>query len=115
MSLVNQNNTCMKSEEIIIRLPEETVSYLQRLDYEIGGLQVLHTHALNAGMPLEQRMEIKREMQEVYAEYQMAKNEMWAEFAPRFPRFNRWWVDFQTGLLHIETASTDREGCGDAQ
>lgn len=89
--------------ETIIRLPDETVNYLQRLDYELGGLQVLHTHALKAGTPLERRMEIKREFQETYAEYQMAKAEMWAEFAPRFPGAQRWWVDFQSGDLHVMT------------
>lgn len=88
--------------DTIIRLPEETVYYLQRLDYEIAGLQVLHTHALKAGTPLEKRMEIKREFQEAFAEYQMAKDEMWAEYAPRFPSAKRWWVDFQTGMLHVE-------------
>ena len=36
-----------------IRLPEDLVNYLQALDYEIGGLQVLHTHAINAGTPEE--------------------------------------------------------------
>jgi len=92
----------MTMNETIIRLPDETVNYLQRLDYEIAGLQVLHTHALNAGVPLEKRMEIRCEFQETFAEYQMAKNEMWAEYAPRFPRFKRWWVDFQTGELHVE-------------
>lgn len=89
--------------ETIIRLPDETVNYLERQDYELGGLQVLHTHALNAGVALEKRMEIKREFQERYAEYQLAKNEMWAEYAPRFPNMQRWWVDFQTGELHVET------------
>lgn len=88
--------------ETVIRLPEETVNYLQRLDYELGGLQVLHTHALKAGVPLEKRMEIKREFQETFAEYQMAKDEMWAEYAPRFPNAQRWWVDFQSGELHVE-------------
>lgn len=92
--------------EITIRLPDETVNYLQRLDYELGGLQVLHTHALKAGTPLEKRMEIKREFQETFAEYQMAKNEMWAEFAHKFPDCKRWWVDFQTGELHVETGET---------
>lgn len=84
-----------------IRLPEETVNYLQRLDFEIAGLQVLHTHVLNASVPLEKRMEIQREFQEVFAEYQLAKNEMWAEFSPQYPQCKRWWVDFQTGELHI--------------
>ena len=87
--------------ETTVRLPDETVNYLQRLDYEIGGLQVLHTHAMNAGAPLEQRTELKREFQEKYAEYQLAKQEMWAGFAARYPRC-RWWVDFQEGVLHIE-------------
>lgn len=81
------------------------MNYLQRLDYELGGLQVLHTHALKAGTTLEQRMEIRREFQETFAEYQMAKNEMWAEYAPRFPGAPRWWVDFQTGELHVECSS----------
>ena len=94
------NNSTPK--EITVRLPDETANYLQRLDYEIGGLQVLHTHALKAGVPLEKRMEIRRAFQETYSEYQLAKNEMWAEFAPRFPNMTRWWVDFQTGLLHVE-------------
>lgn len=89
-------------DELTIRLPEETVNYLQRLEYEIGGLRVLHTHALNAGTALEKRMEIKKEFQERFAEYQLAKNAMWEEYAPKFPRAKRWWVDFQTGLLHVE-------------
>lgn len=91
-------------DETTIRLPDETVNYLERLDYEIGGLEVLHTHALKAGTPLEKRMEIRREFQETFAEYQMAKNEMWAEYAPRFPGAARWWVDFQSGELHVEAA-----------
>lgn len=84
-----------------VRLPEETVNYLQRLDYEVAGLQALHTHALNAGTPLEKRMEIRREYQERFAEYQLAKQEMWAGFADQYPNC-RWWVDFQEGVLHIE-------------
>lgn len=59
--------------ETTIRLPDGTVNYLQRLDYEVGGLQVLHTHALNAGTPPEKRREIREEFQEKYAEYQLAK------------------------------------------
>lgn len=88
--------------ETTIRLPDGTVNYLQRLDYELGGLQVLHTHALNAGTPLERRMEIRREFQETFTEYQLAKNEMWAEFAPRFPGAVNWRVNFETGELHVE-------------
>lgn len=93
-------------KEIKIRLPDEAVNYLQRLDYEVSGLKVLNTHALNAGVALEKRMEIRREFQERFAEYQMAKNEMWAEFAPRFPQCQRWWVDFQTGELHVSSAAS---------
>lgn len=86
--------------ETTVRLPDETVNYLQRLDYEVGGLQVLHTHALNAGTPPEKRRGIREEFQEKYAEYQLAKQEMWAGFAARYPKC-RWWVDFQEGVLHI--------------
>ena len=91
----------MQKELKTIRLPDETVNYLQRLDYEIAGLNVFHTHALNAGVPLEKRMEIRRQFQETFAEYQLAKQEMWSEFDADYPNA-RWWVDFQTGLLHIQ-------------
>ena len=98
-------------QEMTIRLPDETVNYLQRMDYEVAGLQVLHTHALNAGVALEKRMEIRREFQERYAEYQLVKNELWAEFAPKFPDCKRWWVDFQTGVLHVmEEANAVTDG-----
>ena len=104
---------CPGMVESVIQLPDETVNYLQRLDYEMGGLQVLHTHALRAGVPLEERMEVRRAFQETFAEYQMAKDEMWAQFAPEHPRFKSWRVDFQTGQLHIVEAKDDgpREGC----
>ena len=102
--------------EINICLPEEVVNYLESLDYELGGLEVLHTHALNAGVALERRMEIKREFQTLFAEYQMAKAEMWAEYAPRFPNARRWWVDFQGGMLHVETeCGVGSEVAGHAQ
>lgn len=96
--------------EYLVQLPPETVNYLQRLDYELGGLQVLHTHALKADVPLEKRMELRRTYQETFAEYQMAKDELWAQFAPEHPHFKSWRVDFQTGLLHIVEAGEPREG-----
>ncbi len=104
MQELNRERPCAAKEEITIPLAEDTVNYLQRLDYELAGLQVLHTHALRAGVPLEQRMEVRRQFQEVFAEYQLAKDEMWAQFAPEHPRFKSWRVDFQTGLLHIVEA-----------
>lgn len=84
-----------------VPLPEETANYLQSLDYELGGLQVLHTHALNAGVPAEKVEEILERFQEKFAEYQLAKQEMWAEFDAQYPKC-RWWVDFTEGVLHIE-------------
>lgn len=90
-----------KTAEPAIRLPEETVNYLQRLDYELGGLQVLHTHALRAGADPEKLAAVKREFQETFAEYQIAKAELWTRFAPEHPHFKSWRVDFQTGFLHI--------------
>lgn len=90
-----------KTVETVVQLDEETVNYLQRLDYELGGLQVLHTHALRAGANREKLAAVKREFQETFAEYQMAKEELWARFAPEHPRFKSWRVDFQTGILYI--------------
>ena len=87
--------------DVEIRLPEETVNYLQRLDYELGGLQVLHTHALNAGTPLEKRMEIRREYQERYAEYQLAKQEVFRVYGADHAACKRWWVSFQEGVMYF--------------
>lgn len=114
MQELNRERPCAAEEEITIPLAEDAVNYLQRLDYELAGLQVLHTHALRAGVSLEQRMEVRRQFQEVFAEYQLAKDEMWAQFAPEHPRFKSWRVDFQTGLLHIVEAKGGgkREGYG---
>lgn len=89
------------TSEVEVRLPDETVNYLQRLDYELGGLLVLHSHALNAGVSVEKRKEIMRKFQETYAEYQLAKQEMWAQYSGQYPNCKRWWVDFQEGVLHI--------------
>lgn len=87
--------TEVKTERV--RLPEELVNYLQRLDYEVNGLRVLHTHALSAGAPAE---EIRERFQEKFAEYQLAKQEMWSKFGGGRTG-SRWWVDFQEGVLHI--------------
>lgn len=83
-----------------IRLSDEVVNYLESLEYEIGGLQVLHTHALNAGTPTEKVDEIRQRFQEKFSEYQIAKQEMWAKYDKAYPNC-RWWVDFQEGVLHI--------------
>ena len=56
-----------------IRLPDEVVDYLQALDYEIGGLQVLHTHALTAGVPLRKTKEIRRRFQKRSEERRVGK------------------------------------------
>lgn len=90
-------------QEVTVRLPDELVNYLQVLDYEAAGLQVLHTHALNAGTPAEKAEEIRERFQEKFGEYQLAKQEMWGRFGGNFPN-SRWWVDFQEGVLHIEPA-----------
>ncbi len=81
-----------------VRLPDEIVDYLQALDYELRGLQVLHTHALNAGTPEEKREKIQRQYQETFQEYQLAKQEMFKTYGQEC---KRWWVDFQEGVLHL--------------
>ena len=86
---------------VTIQLPDELVNYLESLDYEAAGLQVLHTHALNAGVPAEKTAEIQKRFQEAFAEYQMAKREMWARFGRDYPG-KRWQVDFQEGVLRVE-------------
>lgn len=90
-------------KDVKIRLEDELVNYLQALDYETGGLQVLHTHALNAGVDAEKTEEIRRRFQEKFAEYQLAKQELWRAYDKGYPRA-RWWVDFQEGVLHIAAA-----------
>lgn len=84
-----------------IRLPDEVVDYLQALDYETGGLQVLHTHALNAGVQAEKVEEIRRRFQEKFQEYQLAKQEAFAAYGAEHRACKRWWVDFQEGVMHF--------------
>lgn len=88
-------------KDIAIRIPDETVDYLQRLDFELTGLKVLHTHALNAELPLEKRMEIRRAYQEQFLEFQLAKQELWAQFEQKYQGAH-WRLDYGNGLLYIE-------------
>lgn len=85
-----------------IRLPDEVVDYLQSLDYEIGGLQVLHTHAMNAGVPMKRTRKIRRQFQEKFQEYQLAKQEVFRTYGTEYSACKRWWVDFQEGEMHFE-------------
>ncbi len=87
----------IKTEEAV-RLPDELVDYLQALDYELGGLKVLHTHALEAGVTDEQLERIQKRFQETNQEYQLAKQEMFRTYGHTC---KRWWVDFQEGVLHL--------------
>lgn len=84
-----------------VRLPDEVVNYLQALDYEIGGLQVLHTHAMNAGVPMKKTRAIRRRFQEKFQEYQLAKQEVFRVYGAEYANCRRWWVDFQEGVMHF--------------
>lgn len=93
-------------EETSMPLPDEIVDYLQALDYEAGGLRVLHTHALNAGVPAGRVEEIRQRFLDKYAEYQAAKQEVWGRYGRGRPC--PWWVDFQSGRLCMrEEAGND--------
>lgn len=85
-----------------VRLPDSVVDYLQSLDYEIGGLQVLHTHALNAGVPEDRAEDIRRRFQEKFQEYQLAKQEAFAAYCGEHRACKRWWVNFQGGVMYFE-------------
>ena len=84
-----------------IRLPEDLVNYLQALDYEIGGLQVLHTHAINAGTPEETVKRVRERFLEVYQEYQLAKQEVFRVYGADHAACKRWWVSFQEGVMYF--------------
>ena len=84
-----------------IRLPDEVVDYLQALDYEIGGLQVLHTHALTAGVPMHKTREIRRRFQKKFQEYQLAKQEVFRVYGADHAACKRWWVSFQEGVMYF--------------
>lgn len=77
------------------------MDYLQALDYEIGGLQVLHTHALNAGAPEERAEAVRRRFQEKFQEYQLAKQEVFARYGGEHRGCKRWWLDFQEGVMRF--------------
>lgn len=89
----------MKTTQIVAE--EKVVEYLQRLSYEVDGLRVLHTHALSAGVEKAQRAEIEREFLERYAEYEQAKQELWAPYAAAHPNA-AWNLDFATGVLTVQ-------------
>lgn len=84
-----------------VRLPDDVVDYLQALDYEIGGLQVLHTHAMSAGVPMKKTRAIRRRFQEKFQEYQLAKQEVFRVYGADHAHCKRWWVDFTEGVMHF--------------
>lgn len=90
------------SDQVKVKLPEEVVNYLQALDYELGGLQVLHTHALDAGLGKEKTREIRELYLEKYAQFQVAKMELALDYGHMAPG-KSWWVDYTEGVLYFGT------------
>jgi len=89
-----------------IQLPDEVVLYLQKLTYEANGLKVLHTHALNAGVPREKAQEIQSEFLARFEECELAKEEMWKPYQKDHPNAV-WHLDFDTGILDIKERGED--------
>ena len=44
---------------------------------------------------------VRERFLEVYQEYQLAKQELWADYSKEYPQCKRWWVDFQEGVLNL--------------
>lgn len=84
-----------------VRLPDDVVNYLQAMDYEIGGLKVLHTHALSAGIPMRKTKKIRRRFQKKFQEYQLAKQEVFRVYGKDYADCKLWWVDFQKGVMYF--------------
>lgn len=92
--------SCQAREEVTIQVPDAVVDYLQTLDYELAGLRVLHTYALDAGIAKAKTDEIYRRFQEKFAEYEVAKQEMISAYAEEVAGRN-WRLDYLEGVLHI--------------
>lgn len=81
----------------VISLPAEVVADLERLSYEVNGLKVLHTHALNAGVKQEKVLEIRRAFLEKQTEYRVTAREVASAYG--VPSGSRWHIDFAEGVL----------------
>lgn len=85
-----------------IPVPEKLVDYFQMLDFEIAGLQVLHTHALNAGVSEEKCEKIKNDYLEKYKELQLLKAETEKEYLANIP-FTSWNLIYNRGIIYVTT------------
>lgn len=86
--------------QVKVELPGDVVNYLQALDYELGGLQVLHTHALGAGLSEDKTQELREQFQKKYAAFQLAKLEVAEEYR-QVINGEPWWVDYVEGVLYV--------------
>lgn len=84
-----------------VQLPDDMLCYLQTLDFEIGGLKVLHTHALSAGLPSKKTKKIRKRFQDKFNEYQLAKEMLHQMYGGNYPAAKRWWVNFQEGVMYF--------------
>lgn len=85
----------------VITLPDEIVANLERLSYEVNGLKVLHTHALNAGVEQEKVLEIRRAFLEKQSEYRLMQQAVVTAFSGGKKEV-RWSIDFAEGVLTFE-------------
>lgn len=87
----------MELTDGVIALPDEVVLELERLSYEVNGLKVLHTHALNAGLERSKIREIRREFLDKNTEYRLAAQEV----ATAYGAAGEWHIDFAEGVLRL--------------
>lgn len=83
----------------VIALPAEAVAELERLSFEVNGLKVLHTHALDAELNRDKIKEIRRLFLEKQSEYRLSAQEVANAYG--VPAGTEWRIDFGEGVLRF--------------
>lgn len=85
-----------------IPIPESIIDYFEQLDFEINGLKILHTHALQCNVAEEKCEKIKAEFLEKYNELQILKAEIEKEYLKGI-NFKSWNIIYNRGMMYVYT------------
>lgn len=98
--------------KIEIKIKQEVIDYLQRLHFEVEARKdiiqrIIEAHAYDENTDILDSKAFKkydRELSEMKAEYELAKQEVTKEYVPdEFKGANIIWnIDFQTAVMTIE-------------
>lgn len=85
-----------------IKIPEDFILYLERLNYEVNSYQSLLTYAINNDLYNTATFEeYNKKYIEAFIEYDLAKEELKANFIPKELNNYIWEVSFVENILYI--------------